>query len=257
MHRLLWTLGRPFKAVRTNREIRILGLLLFFSTWMQGMAQSLTGTTGLISVPTANLAKDGEVLLGASVGNRKYNVRYSKFHEYAYFVTIGYLPCLEVSLRLQRNYQYVRSDGITTQGIGDRMASVRLRILKEKKYLPSVVLGTHDFLSAFGKSTQVVFNNALYAVVSKNLRPPCSPVRFGLHAGYGTDWMTARHHDLVGFFGGISLEAGNWMTVMTEYDTEKFNIGAAFHFFGHVQVLLALKNFDTFAGSLSYSFRLR
>ncbi len=263
MHWFRSTSGRPDTAVKTKRGIRIAGLLLFLSAWMQGMAQSLNGTTGLISVPTANLAKDGEVLLGLSIGNRKYNVQKPKFHEYSYFITIGYLPFLEVSLRLHRNYQFVWTDemagmtGMTSQGIGDRMASIRLRLSKEGKYVPSIVLGAHDFFSAFGQSNEVVFYNALYAVVSKKLRHPGFPIGFGLHTGYGTDWMNARHHELVGWFGGISMEAGSWMTLMAEYDTEKFNGGVAFHFFEHVQVLLALKNFDTFAGSLGCSFRLQ
>jgi len=252
------TFCRPSKAVETKIGIRTLGLLLFLSAWAQGMAQSLTGTTGLITVPTATLVKDGEVLLGLSIGNRKYNVRNNKFHEYSYFVTIGYLPFLEVSLRLNRHYRFTwPDDDRTTQGIGDRMASIRLQMLKEKKYLPSIVLGAHDFFSAFGASTEVVFYNALYAVASKKLQPPGFPVRLALHAGYGMDLMNAKHHDFVGLFGGVSMEAGSWMTLMTEYDTEKFNGGAAFHFFKHVQVLLALKDFNTFAGSLSCSFRLQ
>jgi hypothetical protein len=262
MHGFRLTSGRPSAAVNTKRGIGMLCLLLFLSTRMQGMAQSLTGTTGLITVPTAGLAKDGEVLSGVSIGNRKYNVQKPKFHDYSYFITIGFLPFLEVSLLLHRNYHFVWTDeltemtGLTSQGIGDRMASVRLRLIGEKKYLPSMVLGAHDFFSAFGKSTEVTFHNALYVAFSKKLRPPGFPVRFGLHAGYGTDWMKANHHDFVGIFGGVSVEAGSWMTLMAEYDTEKFNGGAAFHFFRHIQVLLALKNFNTFAGSLGYSFRL-
>jgi len=42
-----------------------------------------------------------------------------------------------------------------------------------------------------------------------------------------------------GYSEGISLAAGSWMTLMAEYDTEKFNGGVAFHFLGHARVLLA------------------
>jgi hypothetical protein len=235
----------------------MLGLLLSISLWAEGGAQSLNGTTGLISIPTAILANDGEILLGSSVGNKKYNTRNTRFHENSFFVTMGYLPFLEVSLRLHRHYRFSRTDSEATgQGIGDRMASVRLRLLKENGYFPSIVLGAHDFYSAFNQSDVVVFNNALYLAASKNIRLPYFPVRFGLHAGYGSDVMEAKHHEFVGFFGGISMEAGSRMTLMTEYDTEKFNGGVALHFFGHIQVLAALKNYDTFAGSLSCSFRL-
>ncbi len=257
MHRFRLTCGRFFKALNGNGGRWALGTLLFLSAWTEGAAQSLNGTTGLITVPTAVLAGDGEVLLGMSIGNKKYNVRNPRFHEHSYFITMGYLPFLEVSLRLHRHYRFSRTDSDATgQGIGDRMACVRLRLLKENGYVPSIVLGAHDFYSAFNQSDEVVFNNALYLAASKNIRLPDFPVRFGLHAGYGSDMMEAKHHEFVGFFGGISMEAGSWMTLMTEYDTEKFNGGVAFHFLRHIQVLAALKNFDTFAGSLSCSFGL-
>jgi hypothetical protein len=242
------------------------GLLLFLSPWFEARAQSLFGTTGLITIPTADLAKDGEVMLGLSVGNKKYNIRNTRFHEYAYFITLGYLPFLEVSLRLHRHYRFEWTDGGTGQGIGDRMASVRLRVLEEGRYAPSVVLGAQDFYSAFGKADKVVYNSSLYAVATKNIRPSVLPIPIGLHLGYGTDRIavaghelvriTAKHHDFIGWFGGISMKARPWMTLMAEYDTEKFNGGAALNLLGHVRVLLALEHFDTFAGGLAYSFTL-
>jgi hypothetical protein len=258
MQGLMSASGRLHPAVRMNRLIGTLVCLSFLCARTEGRGQSLIGTTGLISVPSAAMAGDGEIMLGTAVGNRKYNVRDTRFHEYSFFVTMGYLPFLEVSLRLHHHYRFIRpEDGRTTQGIGDRMASVRLRLHRETKTLPAVVLGAHDFYSAFGQSSEVVFNNSLYAAASKTLRFPGSPFRLGLHAGYGTDWMKAERHDLVGWFGGISMDAGSFVTLLTEYDTEKLNVGAAFHFFRHVQVLLALKNFDTFAGSMAYAFRLQ
>jgi hypothetical protein len=247
----------------TRRAVQAAAVAALLCASAPGAGQTLSGTTGLITIPTAYLTEDGGVLVGWSAGHRRYNVQEPGFHEYSYYATLGFLPFLEVSLRLHRNYQFEWTDeesgmtGLTTQGIGDRMASFRVRLAKEGKKTPAVAVGVHDFLSAFGKSEEVTFYNALYAVASKTVNPAALPFRVGLHAGYGTDWIRAKHHDFNGWFGGVAVDAGSWLTVMTEYDSEKFNGGVSIRFLRHFRILLARRHFDTWAGGLSGSFRLR
>jgi len=226
-------------------------ILLLGCGWDEGASQSLLGTTGLVMIPTADLIRDGEVYFGAAAGNKKYN-RWmpGRYHHYAYYATIGFLPFLEVSLRLIRNFDYTQ--GV---GLGDRTTSFRLRAVKEKKYTPSIVLGFHDCLSAF-EDASVIYQNALYIVGSKNIPLRKGPAQIGLHLGYGTDRMKAHRHQFVGLFGGISVEVNPALTLMVEHDSEKFNGGAAFRFFKCVQLQAALIHFDSFAAGLSYAFRL-
>ncbi|MBN1894328.1 YjbH domain-containing protein [bacterium] len=242
--------------MRHGTLARVLVLSLFTGLCRQaGIAQSLMGTTGLVMIPTAELAGDGEVFFGVNGGNRQYNVLHpGKFHHYSYFATLGYLPFLEVSLRLTRDYHFSWSFG--DEGLGDRMASVRLKLMGETRYRPSIVLGVHDILSAFEKST-VVYFNALYLVGSKHIHPLGSQFRLGLHMGYGSDQMEARRHEYTGWFGGISIEVVSRLTLMMEHDSEKFNGGAEVQFFDRIRILLALIHLDSFAGSLSYSLRLQ
>lgn len=218
-------------------------------------SQSLNGTTGLVTVPTAGILSDGQVRFGANYVDKEYNVRTHEHNQHRYFITLGYLPGLEVSLRLTRNHMVRLEHSQEQQWPGDRGASVRLRVSGEKGYRPSLVLGAHDFLSAFGGSEAVWFN-ALYLAASKNIQYGEGPVAFGFNLGYGTDWMKATHHEFVGVFGGLSMEYGDIATLLLEYDTKKVNGGMRFEFFRHVQILLALLNMDSFSAGASVSFSL-
>jgi hypothetical protein len=219
-----------------------------------GVTQSLNGTTGLIAVPTAEILNDRQITFGWNYVDKKYNIRVPKNNQYRYFVTLGYLPFLEVSFRYTRNHA-LRLTDYSTEWPGDRGACLRVRFLKEKKNSPSLVLGIHDFLSSIAESKTIWFNS-LYLVGTKNIKPENLPVEFGLNLGYGTDWIKAKHHEFFGLFGGISMKYKDFMTFMLEYDTEKINGGMRFVFFRHIQVLVALLNMNSFCGGMSYSFTL-
>jgi hypothetical protein len=186
---------------------------------------------------------------------RLYNVYMPKTDLYRYYVTMGYLPFMEVSIRLAGNYRFRLKD-FSIQWPPDRGASVRIRLLKEKKYTPALVAGAHDFLSAF-EDDKAIWFNALYLVGTKNIMPFHDvPVEFGISLGYGTDRMEAKHHEFVGLFGGASVQYRNFATVMFEYDTEKVNGGVKFVFFRHLRLILALLNMNSFSSGVSYAFLL-
>jgi len=225
--------------------------LFLCAFWNDGAAQSLQGTTGLVTIPTAALIRDGEVFLGTAAGNKKYNNWMpGEYHHYSYYATIGFLPFLEVSLRLTRSYNYFKGTGL-----GDRTVSARWRIIQEKKKTPAIVIGIHDLLSSVDDPS-VMYNNALYVVGSKNVRLRKGPSQIGLHLGYGTDRMKAAGHQFVGLFGGVSVEVNPMLTLMIEHDSERLNGGAVFRFFRHIQLQVALMHFDSFAAGLSYVFKL-
>jgi len=229
-----------------------IALILLFQS-RAGIAQSLTGTTGLITIPTAEIPKDREISFGTSWLNKKYFVLYDYYQEYhgmANFITLGYLPFLEISARLTRIL-----DSPRPQSIGDRMVIVRLSPFKENAFFPSVVLGAHDFVWQIREKPSNNFN-ALYLVASKNFRFESFVNSIGFHLGYGTDWREARHHQFVGLFGGISLSPSPFIALMLEHDTEKFNCGMRMSILDHLEILVALLNFDTLSGGISYKFKL-
>jgi hypothetical protein len=253
--------GRSVSNAGFSAPVRRTGKMLFASclfillSFENGGTQSLNGTTGLIAIPTAEILNDGEVMIGGNWVDKDYNVRMPTHDQHRYFIAMGYLPFLEVSLRLTRNYRLRLSD-YSIEWPGDRGASIRLRLLNEKKNRPSVVLGAHDFYSAFGE-TKTVWFNALYLVGTKKFQTARIPIQFGLSLGVGTDWMKAKHHELTGVFGGCSMDYRGRAMLMLEHDSEKVNGGMQLVFFRRIRLLFALLHLDSFAGGASYSFALR
>lgn len=218
------------------------------------IAQSLIGTSGLVTIPTAEIQKDREVSFGSSWINKE-QFGYGKY-EYdglISFATIGYLPFLEVSLRLTRKLGLPDREA-RIQALGDRMISVKLMPLVESKFLPSIVLGAHDILWS-SKSGRLSNNfSALYLSTSKSIYFAVCKIQFNL--GYGVDWIDARNQQFIGFFGGVSVSPIPSITLMLEHDTEKINCGIQVSLFDHIQLRAAFLDLDAFSGGVGYKFKL-
>jgi hypothetical protein len=229
----------------------LLGLCLVGvpSAWSdaQAEAQSLPGTSGLVTVPTAGLIPDGDLAVGI-------NLVAPEYHEYAgdgfdeesgivQFATVGFLPFAEVGLRL------TRFTGDRQQALGDRMVSVRVRVLREGEILPALALGAHDVVGTR-------YYHATYAVASKTVGTAVGPAQ--LTVGYGHDVLgldaAARQFD--GLFGGVSLAPRRWLTLLAEYDGERPNAGVRLGPVHGVALLAALQNGDGLSGGVSYTFAL-
>jgi hypothetical protein len=210
------------------------------------IGQSLTGTTGLINTPVAEIQSDGEFAFGVNVLNKKHLAYFDgQQHTNVYFATLSFLPFLEVGLR------YTRAWDPGSSSVGDRMVSVRVQIVKETRRLPSLAVGVHDALSTVGRHF-----NALYVVGSKDLSNIVGVQKTTLHLGYGADWIKARNHDFVGLFGGLSWSPSAVATVMFEYDADRFNAGLRLSVLNHVGILVGLENFDAICGGVSYRIEL-
>lgn len=209
-------------------------------------AQALTGTTGLVTVPTATMPADGAVTVGVTRLDERYHgyaPRQQQGHDaIVQFASVGFLPFVEVGLRLTRVVDLPR------QANGDRMVSVRIRMLREGAYAPAVVVGVHDIVGTR-------YFHAEYVVASKQLVTPLGAV--GLHTGYGGDWSSrrARGRQFVGGFGGISVAPRAWVTLMAEHDAERVNAGVRLRV-GRFAVLGAAQGLDRFSGGISYTHRL-
>ena len=176
------------------------------------------------------------------LGNPNYN-------NIAYYGTLGYLPFLEVSLRITRKINFRGR-----QAIGDRAASFRVRLIKERTHIPAPVFGAHDVMAVFGGTGAIHFN-ALYLVGSKAFVVPFSP-QTHLHFGVGADWIEANDHQLVGAFGGFDAKINKLVTLMMEYDTERVNIGARVSFLSHIRIDIVLLDMRAVSGGLSFCFSL-
>lgn len=211
-------------------------------------AQALPGTSGLVTIPTATIAADGELTVGVNhiaAGHHQY-YRDGRFDEHgavAQFATVGFLPFVEVGLRL------TRVDDVPRQALGDRMVSFRVRLLKEGRHHPAVAVGVHDIVG-----TRIF--HAQYAVASKTVPTAAGPV--GVHLGYGGDVLPlrAQGRQFDGLFGGVSLAPGGWITLLAEYDGEHPNAGVRLGLVHGAALLAALQNLDGFSAGVSYTFAL-
>lgn len=226
----------------------IVGVSFFVLTATPATAQSLTGMSGLVTIPTATMARDAEMTAGVNVIAPRHHRYYEGGADetgIVRYVAVGFLPFVEVGLRL------THVTGGHPQGIGDRMVSVRVRLITEGDVHPALAVGAHDLVG-----TRLY--QATYAVASKTMRTAAGPV--GVHAGYGHDVLglesAGRQFD--GLFGGVSLAPREWVTLLAEYDGAHANAGLRLGPVHGVAIVAGtLRDLDGLSAGVSYTFGLR
>ncbi|WP_243735804.1 YjbH domain-containing protein [Christiangramia sabulilitoris] len=128
---------------------------------------------------------------------------------------------------------------INRLGVGDRQLDFRFRILKEKKYTPSIVLGW----TPPGSAAPYLAHD--YLVLTKNFETSIGKLQ--ISSGYGSpyvfikkpnsesflDFEVQRKSDsrlkanyLTGFFAGLKYQPVTWGGLLAEYDSNTINAGA-------------------------------
>ena len=128
----------------------VIGLCLLMLGKTAG-AQEYSGITGMVHVPTAEMAPEGEARIGVFFLNREFtpdNLKCegAKYHTADYFLAITPFPWIELS------YTCTLMKGISNAGevgynMKDRYFSVKVRPLKEGKWWPAIVVGSNDALT--------------------------------------------------------------------------------------------------------------
>jgi hypothetical protein len=213
---------------------------------------SLYGTSGLFNIATANILPDGVVVAGMSYIPKPYGLYgKSEYDEKAYYIALGYLPFLELDLKITRQVNYKNF----LKSIGDRMASFRMRCIKEGKYNPALAFGMQDVAPVYGGKNAQYFN-AVYVVSSKSL-----PVFMGghanIHLGYGFNWHEAKRHQLLGVFGGMEYIPWHVIRLIVENDCKRWQSGVRITLFSHLQFSGTTSNFKKFSGNINLFFDLK
>jgi hypothetical protein len=210
-------------------------------------AQSLTGLSGLVTIPNTEMMTDGEVRVGAAFLPKEHVSLYSENYDgLATYASFGFLPFIEVGLRFTRLLNYNKGD----QALGDRMPSIRLRLLNESNYLPGVVAGLHDFLRT--SESQTIYNAASYIVLSKTLINQNS-VNLSLVTGYDFNLIKGGSNQFNGFFGGSKITFFENYSLLVEYDSRVWNGGIRLNLFGHISTTLALIKMKYPSGNINLS----
>ncbi|PKL82141.1 MAG: hypothetical protein CVV24_11650 [Ignavibacteriae bacterium HGW-Ignavibacteriae-3] len=194
------------------------------------------------------MQQDRQLTVGASYIDRSL-ISFSGYQRDAVtpFFSFNYLPFIEISGKITR----LINPNHETQGIGDRTISLRVRLLSESGYYPSVLAGLHDLAGVYGGS-EAVRNSALYLVVSKHVSlSQLDNFIVGIHAGFGSDRIQAQHHNFVGLFGGISLKMFQNIELMSEYDGTHSNGGIRIKLFNHISLLGGFLRYKYFSGGAS------
>ena len=191
--------------------------------WSLPVSQGTLGVPGLIAIPVAGALPVGFVDVGYS-SRPDYNVfsRFGLDRQHNIQVSVGLFSRLVISGRgseviasdPQPPYFFQDPSGVIRLIERpflrrDLSASVSLLLLKEERFLPAIAIGAKDF----GGAASLL--EARYGVISKTLAG-----RVRLTAGYG--WG----EDLLkGAFGGVEVVPIRQVTLLGEYDTERFNGG--------------------------------
>ena len=145
-------------------------IVFLFSIGFIGFAQSITGTQGQFFIPTAEMHSDRTLVLGAGYIPKGYFQRYSRSVNPGMptFVTVTFLPFVEVMFRY--THELNMRVNPQTRYYPDRMFAVRIRLTKESKYIPAIVVGANDFTKALGLSTASTNYSSTYVVGTKSFK---------------------------------------------------------------------------------------
>ena len=180
----------------------------------------LSGLSGFWNAPSAELFRDGKVELGYNIIPKEwaYDSR-GEFRNDVYFATLGFLPRIEISARvtvLPGSRIFTDLDPGSRLTDADRMMSGKLLLLEQKGSIPDLALGIED---PFGTRR---FHTA-YLVAGREFRR--NRTRARVDVGYASPVLRTRAHTIRGGFGGADVSPLKPLSVVLEYDTEKWNLG--------------------------------
>ncbi|WP_289004860.1 YjbH domain-containing protein [uncultured Parabacteroides sp.] len=239
--------------IKTNVKFFI--LVLFVCLWIPVRGQSYMGVSGLLTVPSADMQADGTFMIG---GNYLPSVMLPDGFDQNtgnYFLNLTFLPFMEVAYRCTLS----KPDGKDANWQQDRAVSLRLRALKEKKYIPSVVLGSNDAfttnaLNLFDKKKANRLFGSVYGILTKNI--PMGNHVLGVTAGYYFPVYDDSPNK--GFFGGIRYIPGFFplLNVIADYDGYRVSAGASLLLFRHIRIHAIAYHLQEVSAGIRYEFIL-
>lgn len=197
--------------------------------------QTVTGASGLVKIPNTEVNSD-KIAAGFFIINNN-NVLDLKYNDnelrqnstFVYFVTLGFLPFIELSFRGVK----IGADG---EALGDRMFNVKIKLATENhSVLPNISCGINDIVQSTNDIETQNFHST-YVVISKSLNS-YFPIKLVL--GYGFELLKARAYDLSGFWYGIEAMPLRNSRISIEYDSKYVNVGIDYKMFNLINISLS------------------
>lgn len=230
---------------------KILLLIILTIPW-KGTSQATSGMSGLIHVPSARMLDDGQLVLGAAYIPKPYFFRYGRNVNPGLntYITYGILPFIEIMFRYTHELNLPVNP--QTKYFPDRMLGFRVRIIKEKKYLPAVVIGFHDPSSLIGTIPAATNYATSYFVFSKKLMFDFGLLDFTF--GYSKDFFDLRYKDFEGLFGGFEFKPtfSKNISLNIENNSKGYNIGIKLNTFTRFNLMFGLWRLEKPTFSFNY-----
>lgn len=226
---------------------RVALLLLAIALPFLTYAQTLNGSTGLLNIPSADMQADGTFIMGINY-LPAINQPLWNYNTANYYFDLTFLPFLEVTYKC--TLIKTLSTGRYTQQ--DRSISLRIQLIKEKKYLPAVVVGVHDIYTHTNRNQ---YFGASYIVATKHFELNHNVL--GITSGYGAKLL--RNNEFVGLFAGLSFTPSFFkpVTLMGEYDREGTNLGGSLLLYKHLYIFSMAQRMKYLSGGIACRFYLR
>lgn len=238
----------------------LLGTILLAGSYIQASAQEYTGITGMMHVPTAEMAPVGTARVGAFFLNGEFTpdkmvVGGEKYPTFNHVLAIAPFSWVELSyvctlLKFHKNVD-------ATQPVGyygkDRHFCVKLRPLKEGKYWPALAIGAQDPANTTEKEN-TYFRN-YYIAASKHL--DIRGHELGVHLAYRY-YRSDLNAKWRGVVGGITYRpafAPN-SRAMLEYTGNDVNVAVDCYLWRLLFVQAGLQNGKYFSGGLMLRIQL-
>lgn len=227
------------------------------------MGQSLSGTRGLVRIPTADMYPDKTFSIGATYTPNGYFRRtYGALQGQIVdspgsntFITLNILPYLEVMFRY--THELDNRVNPNTGYFPDRMFTARLRLLEEKDYWPNITVGVQDLSAAFDLTCKGCSNfSAFYFVATKHFE--ARDFRLGVTLGNASDFMDLQARDYRGTFWGGSLSHKSLENIelVLDYDTRMMNAAVRGYFWDKLHLMVGLLDLNKVTGVIAYRYTL-
>ena len=219
-------------------------------------SQSITGTQGQFFIPTAEMHPDRTLVLGAGFIPKGYFQRYNRSVNPGMptFVTVSLLPFVEIMFRY--THELNMRVNPETKYYPDRMFAGRIRLLKESKYIPAIVVGANDFTKALGLSTAPTNYSSTYVVGTKSFK--YLEYQFATSLGYGLDVLELDRYDFLGIFGGVEIRHNQLAnsSLSLEYDSKNIHLSIGHTFFNRLVIKAGLWDLKKPAAMIAYTYQI-
>lgn len=229
-------------------------------------AQALVGTTGLLSLPSADMQDEGTVMAGGTCLNRHINPSSFSYTTYNYYFNATVLSFLEVSFSKTLFKLEIPNNPAASNRFNnaDRSLSGRIRLLKESKAVPALVLGMNDIYSQsnedfMGDNTQSQFFGKMYLALKKSFVIDKIGIIEG-HLNY--QYQSNFDKDLYKGWGtAIAFRPSSYqdLQLISEYEVSRHNWNNGFnvHLFHYLFGQVILQNGKYFSGGLAIRIKLQ